>query len=345
MTFTKENNSSHQNNSSIAGIRLVLQPTSSTNAISLTHWLSELESAPVLVPLAKQQGVQKVMAVTANAKNYPAIMQQVVQQISCRTVLEWQGKCYELTGIEVDNHELYVLEIPFFPSAPLPPTLGRALHAQCLQWLGRADPDLAEYLHNAEFFPITLVMKPGTSRTQMFLRIGLVQGNLLAPLLWGMSQDMNVDVAWTGIDCRLGKWIEIKQSTTFEALTQLPTQRLIHLDFFSPTSFKQGQKIQPFPLPELVFSSLLRKWNMLAPENLQFPLIEWQGLTAAYDLKTLAMKMKAGAEIGAKGWVKYEFSEPEQAKIATILAHFAAFAGVGRKTAMGMGQTQLITSD
>ena len=337
--------STNENNSSIAGLTLVLQPTSGTNTIPLTHWLSELESSTVLVPLAKKQGVQKVMAVTAHPENYTAMMQQVFQKISCRTVVEWQGKAYELRGVEVDNHELHILEISLLASAPLPPTLGRAIHAQCLHWLSRADPDLAESLHNAELFPITLVMKPGSSRTQMFLRIGLLQRYLLAPLLWGMSQDMGADVAWTGIVCRLGKWIEIKQSTTFEVLTQVPTQRMIELEFLSPTSFKQCQKVQPFPLPDLVFSSLLRRWNALAPDGLQFPVVEWQGLTSAYELKTVALKMKAGAEIGAKGWIQYEFSDPEQAKIATILAHFAGFAGVGRKTAMGMGQTRLVTSD
>lgn len=51
--------------------------------------------------------------------------------------------------------------------------------------------------------------------------------------------------------------------------------------------------------------------------------------------------MEGGAEIGTQGWVKYRFNEPEQAQIATSLAHFAVFAGIGRKTAMGMGQACL----
>ena len=51
--------------------------------------------------------------------------------------------------------------------------------------------------------------------------------------------------------------------------------------------------------------------------------------------------MEAGAEIGTVGWVKYRFPDPEQARIATILANFAVFSGVGRKTAMGMGQVRI----
>lgn len=334
--------STNGNDLKIAGLSVVLQPTARMNTTPLKDWLSELKSPPVWIPLSRQNGVNKVMAVLANPENYAAIMQHIFQQISYRTAVEWQGKPYELTGVEVDNNELHVLEIPLFASETLPPTLGRAIHAQCFHWLANADPALAERLHETDSFPITLAIKPGQSKTQLYLRIGLLQREVLAPLLWGMSQDIGGEVTLTGIPCHLGKWIEIRSSSSFEALSQVPAQNVIELEFLSPTSFKQTQIIQPFPLPELVFSSLLRRWNAFAPAEFQLPLIEWRGLTSAYELKTWAMKMKGGAEIGAKGWVRYEFSDSEQAKIATSLAHFAGFAGVGRKTAMGMGQTRLV---
>lgn len=330
----------------LAGLSVVLQPTSRTSAIPLTNWLSELEYPPVWIPLPRQNGVNKVMAVLSNSDNYAALVQHIFQQISYRTAVEWEGKQYELTGVEVDNNELHVLEIAIFASSPLPPTLGRAIHAQCFHWLGSADPALAEKLHNCETFPISLAIKPGPSRNQMYLRIGLLQRELLAPLLWGMSQDVGGEVLFTGIPCRLGKWIEIKRSNNFEALAQVPAQKTIELEFLSPTSFKQqGQTIQTFPLAELVFSSLFRRWNAFAPTELQFDPISWQCCTSAYELKTVALKMKAKAEIGAKGWARYEFANDEQAQIATTLAHFAAFAGVGRKTGMGMGQTRIVSSD
>jgi CRISPR-associated endoribonuclease Cas6 len=64
-------------------------------------------------------------------------------------------------------------------------------------------------------------------------------------------------------------------------------------------------------------------------------------LVTAYELKTYALKMEGGTEVGTQGWVRYRFRDIETARIATILANFAFFAGVGRKTAMGMGQTQI----
>lgn len=56
----------------------------------------------------------------------------------------------------------------------------------------------------------------------------------------------------------------------------------------------------------------------------------------------LQMKMEGGAEIGAEAGVKYRFTDSEQARIVTILAHFACFSAIGRKTAMGMGQVNII---
>ena len=336
MTYTKDSEPG------IAGLSVVLRSTAaSTKSTPLADWLP-FEHTPAWIPLTRSEGVTKVMAALSQPGFYPALMQTICQQISQSTAVEWQGEIYDLTGVEVDSHALHLLQIPISAAEPLPLTLGRAIHAQCLHWLTAADPALAARLHEQDNFPITLATKPGSSRQQKHLIIGLLQKELLAPLLWGLSQDIGGDITLTGIPCRLGKWVDIVQTSSFEALSQVPPQKVIELQFLSPTSFKQAQGIQPFPLPELVFGSLLRRWNVFAPVELQFPAVEWKGFTAAYELKTHALKMKGGAEIGSCGWVRYEFPV-ELAAIATVLAHFACFAGVGRKTAMGMGQARVLT--
>jgi CRISPR-associated endoribonuclease Cas6 len=335
MTFTDEINST------IAGLNIVLQPSNKTNTTPLTTWLSDLEFSPTWIPLAKHNGVHKVLAALPDCRKYPELLQQIFQQISLGTVLEWQGKSFELTGVEIDNHDLHVLEIAVFASEILPYTLGRAIHAQCFQWLTNTSPDLAEKLHFQDPLPLTLATKPSPSRNQIYIRIGILQRQLFAHLLLGMSRDIGNDITLTKIPCRLGKWIDIKHSVSYESLIQVPAKNIIELEFLSPTSFKQGERVQPFPLPELVFSNLLRRWNSLAPEAYRLPTVEWQGFICAYDLKTVALKMKSDPEIGAKGWIRYQFLDPQQAQIATTLSHFAGFAGVGRKTSMGMGQTKI----
>lgn len=334
MTFTSDIESN------IAGLSVVLKSSAAPRKLtSLKGWLSEFDPAPSWVPLIPRNGVTRVMAVLPKTQPYPELMQTICRQIGTSTTIEWQGRPYDMTGVEVDSHSLHVLQVPISVSATLPPTLGRAIHALCLRWIGFADEALATQLHQADALPMTLTMR-SLSAKQMVLRIGLLQKDLLAPLLWGLSQDLGSEMTLTDIPCRIGRNIEILQTSGYETLSQVPSQRVIDLQFLTPTSFKQGKTVQPFPLPDLVFSSLLRRWNSFAPLELQFPEQEWSGVTAAYDLKTYALKMKGGAEIGAQGWARYEFSNEAQAQIAAVLSQYAQFAGVGRKTAMGMGLTK-----
>lgn len=238
----------------------------------------------------------------------------------------------------------------------LPSTLGRAIHAQVMEWLNLGDPELANAIHCSQESPLSISNLIGYRRKggtkpddDFYFRIALLNGDLIEPLLGGLEQWGTKPLSLgqrsfviRSIDSLPGThpWVG---SSDYALLAKTPKiSGDITLNFLSPTSFKQNQNIQPFPLPELVFSSLLRRWNAFAPPNLQFPAVEWKGLSSAYELKTHALKMEGGSEIGAQGLVRYRFPDPDQAKIATILAHFAFFAGVGRKTAMGMGQTRLL---
>ncbi|MFN6456288.1 MAG: CRISPR system precrRNA processing endoribonuclease RAMP protein Cas6 [Nostoc sp. EfeVER01] len=326
-----------------AGLSVVLkQVETSISPTSLNSWLSETQLLPTWIPLRIKEGVTKIMPVLPNSVLYPNLMQSICQQIAQNTLVEWWQKPYELMGVEVDSHALHVIQVAVASAAPLP-TLGRAIHAQCFQWFANADTALAEHLHQQNTLPLTVAMQY-VSPQKMHLKITLLKKELLAPLLWGLSTSLGESIMLAGIPCQLGKSIDILQATSFEKLVQVTTQNVIELRFLSPTSFKQNRGVQPFPLPELVFNSLLRRWNIFAPPELQFPEVEWNSLVSAYDLKTHALKMEGGAEIGAQGWVKYRFLDSQQAKIATILSHFATFAGVGRKTAMGMGQVRLVES-
>ena len=339
MTFTEDIETT------FAGMSLILkQDAKIINSVTLEAWLSDIQPAPVWIQLHIADGITKIMPVLPDCGLYPQLMESICQRIIGKEItLDWQNNSYQLTGVEVDSHNLHVILISVSATAPLPATLGRAIHAQCFQWIANADPILAENLHQQDTLPMTIGIEY-TSPQRIRLRITLLKQELLAPLLWGLNNNLGGEITLAGISCKLGKWINIYQSSNFEKLLEIPSQNVIELQFLSPTSFKQNQNIQPFPLPDLVFNSLLRRWNRFAPAELQFPQVEWQGLVSAFELKTHALKMEAGAEIGTVGWVKYRFPDPEQARIATVLAvlaNFAVFSGVGRKTAMGMGQVRI----
>lgn len=265
----------------------------------------------------------------------------------------------ELTQLQSDkSFNLYaiVVQLGAADRGYLPPTLGRAIHAQVLKWLQMGDPASSNFVHESQESPISLSGLIGNRRQSgvraaddFYFRISLLNGSLIDPLLSGIEQWGNQPITLAKFSFAIKGFYSLPGthpwvgSADYEMLAKSPkSSDDITLEFLSPTSFKQGQYIQPFPLPELVFFSLQRRWNVFAPEALKFDVIPWQGLVSAYNLETHALKMEGGAEIGAKGWVRYRFRDAEQARIANILAHFAFFAGVGRKTSMGMGQTKFI---
>lgn len=255
---------------------------------------------------------------------------------------------------QLNLHSL-VIQLGAASEKPIPATLGRAIHSQFMRWLSIGNPELATAVHNSQESPFSLSgligyrHDKGTELGDNFIwKICLLDGNLITPLLQGIEHGDQQSVC-------LGKYPFVIRGvyslpgshplvaiSDYEILANInDVYDAITLNFISPTSFKQYQNIQPFPLPELVFNSLLRRWNRFAPSDLHFPEVQWQGLVSAFDLKTHGLKMEAGAEIGSVGWVKYRFLDSEQARIATILSQFAVFSGVGRKTTMGMGQVRV----
>jgi CRISPR-associated endoribonuclease Cas6 len=138
--------------------------------------------------------------------------------------------------------------------------------------------------------------------------------------------------------------------TTFQELSapyllgMQPAPRRLKLLLASPTTFKGSGREFPFPLPELVFNSLVEKWNTWAP--VAFPpearRYAAECLAASrYRLWTLPVHTQPQARhIGAMGeltCVTMNYDRYWMSVIA-VLAEFARFAGVGAVTSMGMGQ-------
>ena len=250
-----------------------------------------------------------------------------------------------------------VIHLGAAENGTLPISCERAIHAQVLDWFRMAAPEISEAIHKSQESPLSLSGLVGKCRKtgvragdEFYFRIGLLNGSLIDPLLSGLEKwgDQPFSLAkfpfvFRSINMLPGTdpWVGASDYTLL-AKTPMNLDALT-LKFLSPTSFKlnAGQGIQPFPLPESVFGSLYRRWNAFAPEELRFSKMQWAGLVSDYELKTRKIRMENSVETGAVGWVQYRFPDPEQARIATILAHFAFFAGVGRKTAMGMGQVVL----
>ena len=335
MTYTQETLTKTQN--SPAGVRVVLKPAiNSSSSIQLQDWLSEFDLSPTWIQLRSQKGVSKAIPVLPDTQNYPLLLQSICQQLGNQTTIQQGDRYYEISGVEVDPDDLYDLRLTLQPDLPFPKDSNRAIHALFFQWIANVNAKLAQTLHNSHNLPLTISSRILRDK-RLEIRITLLTRQLLSPLLLGLNQDLGQKIAIAKIPCLLELQIDLTSTSSYKNLFNTPPERTVRFRFYSPTSFKHNGCIQPFPLPELVFSNLLRRWNTFAPAEYHFPKVEWRGMTAAYNLKTKVIK-KEVTEIGSLGWVKYEFKDKEQARIATILANFANFSGVGRKTALGMGR-------
>ncbi len=241
------------------------------------------------------------------------------------------------------------------------PFAGGAIHAQVLEWLRQGDPSVSKAIHDSQYSPLSvsgLMSNRHNAKVgegdDVYFRVGLLNGKLLNPLLNGLEESAessfclaNFPFVLRSIDLLPGgdPWVG---SSDYVLLAKMPTVlNDLTLKFISPVSFKlnAGQGIQLFPLPESVFGNLRRRWNAFAPEEFKLPKIQWGEVVYDYVLETQKVRLANSTEKGAIGWVRYQFPDPEQARAATILAHFAFFSGVGRKTAMGMGQVILDKQD
>lgn len=124
-------------------------------------------------------------------------------------------------------------------------------------------------------------------------------------------------------------------------------ERRITLQFASPTTFRSGGKNLPAPLPELVFGSLLEKWNAYAPVALPEEARRFAGECLAlsrYELRTRSLPIKEGMKIGFVGRATFTALNPDRywLSLMNLLADFALYAGVGAGTTMGMGQCRRI---
>ena len=125
-------------------------------------------------------------------------------------------------------------------------------------------------------------------------------------------------------------------------------ERDIIMDFFSPTSFKKGQFDFPLPLPELIFKSLINKWNTfssikLNPKEL-IPEIRNHIHISGCWIRTTKIELASLKKItGFKGRVLLFNSSKNTdfQKTVSALANFSTFSSVGRKTTMGFGKVRI----
>lgn len=149
--------------------------------------------------------------------------------------------------------------------------------------------------------------------------------------------------------------VEVEAEASYEALSKVHLMNSVpprewRVEFLTPTTFHGSNGHLPFPLPDSLVNSWMRRWNAFAQIALPHEeLLEWTRarlVVSSYDLKTLPAREGERLRVGCVGRHGMRALEmpPYLRAAVDLLAHYSSFCGSGSHTAQGLGQTRLLLS-
>lgn len=258
---------------------------------------------------------------------------------------------------------------------------GRAIHAFWFDQWRQVDPGRAAALHqSSQVRPFTLsplmglpAPRRGQTRIaagqQAWLRCTTLQNELSRALLESWLPRLPAAITLLDLPWRVQSLSLAAQEHPWAGQTRYadlwqaafapgaPRPDAWRFAFLTPTAFHADQETHlPFPLPEALLASWLRRWQAFAPPSLSAglpPLADlrrlWrQGLqVSAYDLKTVPVSYGRRTTIGCVGHYTLRANrlDPDARALVSLLAAYAFYCGSGHHTTQGMGQTRLTIDD
>ncbi len=243
----------------------------------------------------------------------------------------------------------------------LPPWTGGLAQAWFLEWVRSVQPELAAQLHDS------IDRKPYTISALTESSDVYPNGYTLRLTTFSRAATAAISVLLTEHpprQIRLGKlnfdMIQLHiEHSDYDALVRQATESPVwlNLHFHSPTTFRSNRLEVPLPLPSLVFGSLIHAWDTFSALPLPLHLgdfIRNQVVLSRHQVATQRVAYsKHRSHVGFTGRVQFAIralpagvptvlSQAEQTSAVRLLgalSRYAYFAGVGIRTAAGMGQT------
>lgn len=256
---------------------------------------------------------------------------------------------------------------PTSASAVPPPQTGPAVNAAFLKAVDALDPALAKVLHDSpryKQFAITPILgQHGRAITKggepAQFTVSLLVDRHTAPILAALHSCTEYQIAQTRYRTT---GIEVQASSYADLATYADMGR-VEWSFYllTPVGFATGlgdgaRREHPWPDPARVFGNLARRWETFAADR---PLPASVTTAITDHLETVDGQVRIARHLvephqrnpenrfrrGAVGTVTYRLATPEvlppEARHAVdTLASFAAYAGFGDRTAMGMGHVR-----
>ncbi len=240
----------------------------------------------------------------------------------------------------------------------LPVAHGHLVHAWFLDVVKQCDPGLATELHRdrpAKPFALSMLQGgQGTGRASLAigegqpcsLRLTALDeptGAVLRAIAAGATDHVTVGDAEFRV-AQVSIRAQSFEKLWAQALSTTGGHTSVRMRFTSPTAFKTGRQNIVFPLPGLILRGLCRKWSCYAPPQFfvaDSAMTERAVWVGRHSLHTECLEFGGYAQIGFVGTCDFIVDSQASQEIGSAvraLLSFAAYAGVGYKTTMGMGQ-------
>jgi CRISPR-associated endoribonuclease Cas6 len=252
----------------------------------------------------------------------------------------------------------------------IPASNGAVIHGFWFRQWREVAPPIADRLHRADGAqPFTLSPLMGLPHpdhghvsvargARAWFRVATLTPELSAALesAWLPSLPAAIELAglrWQveGVtsDSRAHSWARRAEAQALAESRLLASSppRQWTLAFTTPTAFRGICGHLPFPLPDSLVGSWLRRWERFGPVRLPQDLRDRvrEGLAvSAYDLKTVPVFDRGRLIIGCVGKMRLtalRLTRGERAAV-DLLAHYAFWVGSGHHTTQGLGMTQVL---
>ncbi len=280
----------------------------------------------------------------------------------------------------------YAIVIHAFPRTDLPlmHAQGKILHGLFYELLQKASAVKGDEVHSTEGlkpFSTALLLNERQRRSdhirageELKVRFAFLDDSLY-PLLaryFLSTPDLSFDLVRT--ELTVARVLSTPQSgeewagcVSFDEMYKSASdeEKIFSFQFATPTFFKRGggpaypDLIVPFPLPDLIFGSLLRNWNQFSPAsfveaNLLKEIcchhLEMTYHHVSSQVARLIFQRDGGQYrtttfpgfVGSCSFRLVELHDQGIIKTLNALADFAFYAGVGAKTTMGFGVAKRI---
>lgn len=232
--------------------------------------------------------------------------------------------------------------------------LGVPLHGLIFSALERQSLTLSAQVHKAEIKAFRIGQsrwETGEGQSHLSFQLAVLDDALLLPLQQALAPGSLHGERDSTLRGEVQESSIIQQTTYADFYAQHASAvsgRTLLFELLTPTTFRQTDLDMPFPIPKTVFYGLQRRWEAFSDLHFGPELNDWIGRAVRvqdFQLwpRQAHFKGMRGASLTASvGRVEYVIAKPGDAEptFVRLLADYANYAGLGYKTAYGLGHVE-----